>query len=245
MSISRRPRKKRGFTLLGVVVTVAILGTLSVALPLMLAANQSTRTHQLHMAQAFYATHAGLEFSSRQILVDGQSWQCNFPERDFNGEALAIARNLGRLSVTATKSEARRTFSITDPTPPAPVCLDVDGSGATVSPGSNKLEGITFNRIAACGCPITIDSITVTWAPDANEKLNKIRMDGSLVYNYSPGIPSGSTAVLDTPFTIVLGDLSSHDLTDLQFQKKIDDVTTFTLVFNLNDGTSKSVDVNF
>lgn len=232
-------RRPSGFTLLGIVISIAIVGAMSLALPMFMATNQNLRTQQMQIEQAFYASQAAIEYMLE--LINEGHIGCTLAIPNFFGHSVQINRTGGKIFASATVGDVTRSYSVTDPLPPtAASCFNVDVSGGSISSGDNKLQGINFVRIGQCDCPITIVSMTNSWTPDANEKVTKIRVDGSLVYNYSPGLPSGSTEVFDSPQTILTTDFASHALTDIQFQKKIDDVTTFTLVFNMSDGSSST-----
>jgi len=226
-------------------ITVAIIGVFSLALPVFIAGNQNTRTNELNSMQAYYNAHAGIEFALREILVGGQGLSCIFSDRDFASNAFNITRFNNRIQVTGNQGNATRNFSITDPNPAnSATCSNLDVVSAFVTNGDNKLQGITFSRDPSCNCPLSIVSMTNSWTPDANERVKFIRVDNSIYYSQNPGQLSGETEVFDAPFTIGLSDYTSHDLTNIQFQKKIDDVTEFSLIFNFADGSSETVIIN-
>lgn len=104
---------KRGFTLLGVVIAIAILAAFGASMTLMVAANQRTRAQVLSMDQGFGSVQAGFEFTLRQILVSG-STATSFTRNLARG-TITITRSGGLIRVTATQGSATAAYQIEEP----------------------------------------------------------------------------------------------------------------------------------
>lgn len=229
---------QRGFTVLGVLIAIGILSAMGAGMAVMIATNQSTRTQQLYMDQAFYNSQAGLEFALGQILDSGSS-STSF-SRDFGGETIAVTRASNLIEVSTSKWQASANYSITDPNPPtAAACLDVDQSSKAVS--TVNVTGLVLSRNASCTDSLTIQTMTLTWQPDNSETIRRIRIDGSNVYNSGTGQASGTTVDI-TDKTI--SDYSNHTINFLRWNTTITN-HDFILVFNMSDGSSKTVNVDF
>lgn len=231
-------KRQRGFTVLGVLIAIGILSAMGAGMAAMIATNQSTRTQQLYMDQAFYNSQAGLEFALGQILDSGSA-STSF-SRDFGGETITVTRTSNLIQVATAKGQAEANYSITDPNPPtAASCLDVDQSSKAVT--TINVTGLVLSRNASCTDALTIETMTLTWQPDNSETIRRIRVDGVDLYNSVTGQASGTTVDI-TDKTI--SDYSNHPINFLRWNTTITN-HDFILVFNMSDGSSKTVNVDF
>ena len=231
---------EKGVTVVAALIAVFLMGALGAAVAYFVASNQQTRVQQVTSDQAFYNAHAGIDFALGQILTGG-SGALTFT-RNFSGETISITRASGLITVSTTEQSAAATDSINDPNPVSEAtCLQVDTSGKAIS-GNDLLVGLVLSRNPSCTATLLITGMQISWQPDNGEKANRIRIDGNAVYN-NPAQTSGSTFDFGSnDFTI--SDNNNHNLTDIRWNS---DVThhNFTLVFLMNDGTTKTVTVDF
>jgi type II secretory pathway pseudopilin PulG len=140
------PRLK-AFTLLGVAITIAILGSVAAVLPSLFASNQDMRNAQVQKDQAYFSSRAALEFAKRQIIVDGNP--STIPTRYFGGTAFSITRSGGKVNVTTTYNGASSSFSISDSAPvfslAAPINYDVKGTPLKIKSADFNSDG--FNDL--------------------------------------------------------------------------------------------------
>ncbi|MDO8493733.1 MAG: hypothetical protein Q7S68_00140 [Deltaproteobacteria bacterium] len=237
-----RAPKDSGFTILGVIITIGILAAFGGGLAVMVASNQSARTQMYRSDQAYYSNHAALEFAMRQIQVDLVPFA--IPARDFVGEALTITRTGGQVWSTTTEGEASAAYRIVDPNPPTDAtCLVVDVAGAVLSADEKNLLGIDLSRISDCPNPVTIISMTISWEEEHNEKLLQIQIEGDpKEYEGVAGQSSGSTFDFSSD-DYTINDYAIHDLTHIRWNQRVDDIEEFTLLFNMSDGSQKSVEI--
>lgn len=225
----------KGFSLLGAVITVGIAGALALSIPVLVGANQHLRTMQLQSSQAYYSARGALEFAQRQIRAEGNT--ADLPTRNFKGSTWGFTRADSTVQVAG--------LSMTDPIPPQNGCLVVGVSSVTLDSGNNdKLLGVTLSRTSACNAgdtTVSIVSMNVSWTQDSNYKLIEIKINGHKYYDSGPGQGSGSLFAFDSNFTI--SDSSSYSM-DYILWKKITSASIVTMVFNLSDGTSKTVVVS-
>jgi len=237
----RRSRSLRGFSLLSSLVAVGILGTIGVGFPILVSSNQDLRTTTLHSGQAYYASRASFEYGLRQIQVEGDP--DSISPRNFLGENFSINRTGGRIVVVGTTGNANNSFSITDPNPPSQAnCLTVNTTNAVVV--SEWLDQIYASHATNCTDPITIESLVVSWDfvgdDDDDYELDQIYFDANSVYQ-NPNLPTGSTFNFIAPFD--LGVPNSYQLR-MKWDDDMDDDddgVDFTIVFNMEDNSSKTV----
>lgn len=232
----------RGFSLLGAVIAIGIAGALSLAVPVLVAANTSMRTTQIQSSQAYFSARGALEFARRQILVDGNPG--TLPTRSFKGSAWGLTRSAGAVQVVAISGGASNSYSMADPNPPQSDCLVVDVSGASINNGNKRLTGVTLARTAACNASnttVTIVSMTVSWTSDSSYKLKKIRISSSNYYDNATGLGSGSLFTFGSTFSLTDSGTSSINLLEWD---NITSASQVTMTFNLSDGTSKTAVAN-
>ncbi len=232
---------RSGFAVLGVLIAMGILAAMATGMAVLVATNQSTRTQQLYMDQAYYAAHGAFEYAMRQIQVDGNPDP--IPTRHFAGEAFSITRTNSKVNVTTTKDSASNSFSITDPNPPAAGnCLNVDTTGKAIT-GNTKLTGLVLSRSVRCTAAIQIDSMTISWTPNGGQQANQIQIATNPKEYDGPAQSSGTNFDFGAN-DYVINDGNNHDLSHIRWDTNVTN-TDFTLVFHMNDGSQKSVAVDF
>lgn len=233
----------RGFSLLGAVIAIGIAGALSLAVPVLVAANTSMRTTQIQSSQAYYSARAALEFARRQILVDGNP--VTLPARNFKGSAWSLTRSAGTVQISATSGGASNIYSMADPAPRQSDCLIVGVSGVTLDTGNNnRLLGVTLSRTAGCNTTdttVTVVSMVVSWTSDSAYRLKTIRINGTNRYNNATGRVSGSLFPFTSNFSLTAATVYSVNW--LQWNN-ITSASQITMIFNLSDGTTKTAVAN-
>lgn len=148
--------RQKGFAVIGVVIALVMLGSMAVGLSALVAANQRTKFAQTYMNQAFYVSHASLEYSLRNVVALNSS---TIPNRqllrtNFNitsSKKLSAVTNYGQTSHIAANS-----VSIANPAY-APSCAYV-----LASTGSNALALNGTGDIAATTCGINVNSTSAS-----------------------------------------------------------------------------------
>ncbi|MBI4209810.1 MAG: hypothetical protein HY538_08940 [Deltaproteobacteria bacterium] len=232
---------ERGVAVVAALIAIFLMGALGAGIAYFVASNQQTRIQQVTSDQAFYSAHAGIEFALGQILTGGSS-ALTFT-RNFSGETINITRASSLITVSATEKSAVATYSVTDPNPPSQgSCLQVDTSAKAIS-GNTLLVGLVLSRDASCTAALVITGMQMSWTPDNGEQANRIRIAGGSVEYSGPAQSSGSTFDFGSnDYTI--NDSSDHDLTDIRWSSNITN-HNFTLVFLMEDSSTKTVQVNF
>jgi type II secretory pathway pseudopilin PulG len=231
-----------GFALLGVVVALYILSVLAVGVVQMVSEDQSTRSQQLYMDQAFLAAHASFEYALRQIGTTNPS---PLPIRDLNSSVFSLDRYMAKIWSVTSDVSANNSFSIKDPLPVEGSCLVIDVSSATYRADVKQLIGITIQRnMTRCpNHPILITSMVISWTPDGNEKVTEIQFNNNpnKEFHDPAGQRSGTTFVLSPTFPMPDGTL--NQLTDIQWKTSVNANAHFTLTFNMEDGSSVTVTI--
>lgn len=233
----------RGFAAIGVVIALSILAAMAAGLGILSATNQSTRTQQLYMDQAFLSVHAAFEYALRQIQVGGNPNP--IPARDFSGSAFSLRRYMLKVRAVASKGTATNAYSISDPNPPleAP-CLIINTASAALSSNKKKLEGITLQRnMTLCPEGMAITAMKISWTPDGGEKVQEIHIKGDQPIEYidGQGLPSGSTFVFTSPFDMV--DNSVDPLNFVRWKTSLSPSSKVTLIFIMEDASTVTITV--
>jgi hypothetical protein len=232
----------KGFSLFGAVIAIGIAGALSLAVPVLVAANISLRTTQIQSNQAYYSARGALEFAQRQALADGNP--ATLPARNFKNAPWNFTRADGTIQIAATSGSASNSFTMLDPNPPQSNCLTIDTSAATLDiSNNNRLLGVTLSRKPACNesnFPVTIVSMLVSWTSDPTRRLRIIRIDGIDRYNGS-GTSTGQLTTFTTTFTLNASTIYPIDYLEWN---SITSASQVTMTFNMSDGTSKTAVAN-
>ncbi len=132
-------KRYKGFSAVAVLIALSVVAAMGMSILVLLNNNQSARTTGVSMSQAFYSANGALEFSMRQILVDGNPNP--IPPRYFMGNPFEIERSCNQIRVTASYGSSSASFAIGDP---GQLCA-VDGT-ATPSSNSAPFNGISISQ---------------------------------------------------------------------------------------------------
>jgi hypothetical protein len=229
---------KAGFALIGVIVALTILTVLGFGLSTMIAENQSTRSQQLYMDQAFLTAHASFEYSLRQIEMGTNPNP--LPVRVFATSAFALNRYLRKIWTVETDVTASNSFSVNDPNPPLESsCLIVGTGGATYRANTKQLIGVTLQRdVTKCPNPIVITSMIISWSPNGNERVTELQFNNAPTKEFhdAAGLKSGSTFPLSP--VVSYPDGSVQLMTDIQWKTSITTPSSITLTYILEDNST-------
>ena len=241
----RRMLGDRGVGIVAVLLIVAILGLMGGVVTTLVATGAVSKTNELVKQQAYELVQAGFEYALKRIDdgvdPDGET-------KTLGAGQFTIAYSPTGLitvgaNVNAMYGSASPTYSIQGPVPGGNMadCLVVDVSGAhmTTSGWPNYLRGLTLQN--TCNVPITIGVMTTSWNPDNGERVYRIRIANSNVYNNWPGQLSG-TAIDINDYSIPA--CTIRDLTYIRFNTEVPR-KNFTIDFGMSDGSSKTAFVQF
>lgn len=247
--VTLRALRRRGISVLGILIAVMILAAMGASMAVLVATNQETRTRQLYADQSFASAQAGLEVTLG-LIYSGVN-PCDPLSRNLEGDnlvgnSISVTRVNNRIYVIGAKGDANTAVSIVDPVPPADgQLLTVDVSHAKDSSNGAppaKLIGITFQLLPGCGQAVTITTMTISWAPNDGEKVQQIKFDGNNVYDEggSGGTLSGGTEdIVDQ----TIADANVHSIDFIRWDNSIQN-RLYTIQFNFADGSNKIVTVD-
>lgn len=240
---------ERGISVLGILVSIAVLAAMGTGMAVLVSTNQELRTAQYYSGQAFASAQAGLEVTLG--LIYHGATPCDPLSRSLEGDTLlgeniVVSRANNRIYVTASKGTAVTSVSIVDPIPPAQgqyLTVDVTHSkdSSNGAPPA-KLIDTSFQLVPGCGTTVTITSMAVSWEPNNGEKVQQIKFDGNNVYS----VGGGAGAVSGTTIDIVDQTIADAGLHMVDFIRWNGDIQNrlYTIVFNFADGSNKSVSID-
>lgn len=179
---------QRGISIVGTVFTLIILGVLGAALVGLVAMDQESRMRSIFREKAFYSVQAGFEYALREIMEGGYPLVMG---KAIGSSTFDVSIRASERKITATgnSGSAGKTHSITTGRL-AFDCADIDSSAMIVGGTSgDELQNINITR--TCLNAINIASMKIIWSPNMGETVQRIRIDGSDVYDDIGGSESG------------------------------------------------------
>lgn len=149
-------KKVRGFSTIGAVVALVMLGTMATGLAALIALSHKGRTMQAYSNQSFYVNQAALEFAMRNIKALNNS---SVPSRQFLGTSLGIssgAKISSAVSYGSGSESASNTFSITNPGTGGLGCVYV------LAPSGSSALSITGSGLVSSPCSVYVNSSSNT-----------------------------------------------------------------------------------
>lgn len=121
--------------------------------------------------------------------------------------------------------------------------LVVDYSAANISGGNKELQGITIENIGTDD--IIIEKVTVSWVVNTTSLIEEVVIDGSTLWKHNgTGTPTGrqpSGTELDMDDYLLSPGAGVIPIDSFRFDSNMSSETQFTIVFQLSDGTFKTV----
>ena len=181
---------KKGISIIGAVFTLLVLGIFGAAIVSLVSTDQEMRSRHIGKEQAFYEVQAGLEYAIREINNGGYPVVTNKVLGRGNFTTSVDYPN-HIVSSTGTSGSAAKMHQITYSTMGGD-CMETNNDTATLTgPGRTELRGITLKK--NCLNAITIDKIQISWTPNNGERVTKIEISNTAVYDRPAGAPSGET----------------------------------------------------
>jgi hypothetical protein len=239
---------KKGFAILGIVITIAILGAMGTGVAALVASNHKSRIQHFHADQAYYSSHAALEFGRKQSADKNN--QSSYTRQLLN-ETLLILRVEDKIKGNVEgKGGASASFEMLDPNPPGGVighstCLIVDQSPSHYDAGFKRIQDILVKRDATnpiCNFDLSIVSMTISWQPDMGQLIDRIQFDAMPreFYDLSNPLPSGSLFDFGNN-DFIISDNNDHYLDNVRWTANIRTTDIF-FTFHLIDGSFKTVE---
>ena len=120
-------------------------------------------------------------------------------------------------------------------------CLTINTSGASIAgKGEKELLGLIVQN--TCGLNIILSTITPTW--NNTSLIEEIKIDGTKVWRHNnEGSPDGkqSSGIEIDIVDFVLSANTTYNIDKFKFDGNMEGVT-FSIVFTMSDGSSKTVD---
>lgn len=221
----------------GVSTIAALLALLSLAamgnvVAFMAASNQTSRADYLSSYYALYVAQAGTEYAVKRVY-DQQSEIVNPPGMTFGPGSFTVSRSGLTLTITGTVGNAVRVFKVDSPTEAD--CTDIDTSNLNLHGGGKEISQITFKKV--CLTSITVDKMQFTWTPNTGQKLIKIKIESSVLYDDPIGSSSG-TLIDVADYTAATG--NNNVINEIKFNQSVEDAD-FTMSWTMGDNSIKTV----
>lgn len=224
--------KQKGISTIAALLMILSLASMGGVMAYMVSAGQHQRADAHSSWQALYVTQAGIEYAVKRIY-DGQYEIVNPPGITFGTGSFTVSRSGLTLTITGTVGNAVRVHQVDSPTEAD--CISVDVSNVNLHDDERRLSDINFNKI--CLPSITIDKMQLSWVPDGGQKVKKIRIESSTIYDNPAGASSG-TLLETTDYTVT--NPNNNVINRIDFNQSIEDVM-MTLSFIMGDASVKTV----
>lgn len=120
-------------------------------------------------------------------------------------------------------------------------CLSLDTTSATIGgSGSKEIQGMTLTN--SCSLDLGITSVTISWSGDTSKRVKKIDIDGNT--SFSGTVASGDMADFSNDDVYLRNEVGTIDIDFIQFSSAVVAGTTYTMVWAMTDGTTKSTSVS-
>ena len=227
----------KGFSLFAAVIAVAIVGVLSLGIPVLVGQNQSLRMTEYLKAEAYWSNRAALEFAQSQIR-----WGTNastLPTRYFVGSVWTYSRPGSQVQVATTQGSTNSTLSITDPNPETADAYYLTVNTASASRSSNDLTGITLQKNATTPASITLSRMRISWTGYTTSDVTQIRINNTNRYSGTVGL-SGTTFTMSPVF--IMSNTSTYSVNRIRWDT-IPRGVPITIQFIMSDNSWKTVSV--
>ncbi|OGQ47887.1 MAG: hypothetical protein A3H42_03195 [Deltaproteobacteria bacterium RIFCSPLOWO2_02_FULL_46_8] len=223
---------KKGVSTLAALFTLLSLVAMGVVISYLVAQGSEGRINHLASTDAFYVTQAGIEYGVRKIY-EASSPVVNPPGINFGNGSFTISQVGRTLTVTGTVGNAVRVYKVDSPTQAD--CTLIDTSNYNLQDHEETVSQITFRKI--CLVSITIDKMQFDWVANGGERLKKIKIESSTIYDNPTGSPSGT--LLDTAdYTATTG--SNNVINRIEWDSNMEG-KTMTMTWTFTDSSTKSV----
>lgn len=242
----RHSSNRTGFSILGVVVGIALLSAMAASLLVMVGGNQQTRIQQITTDQSFYSSQAGLELALGLLKNDRPQLGIAMTRQIQlgTGNVVNISTSLveAKVRISTTVGNSTTVLQITNSGPQSN-CLTVGFAAAYLELTANALKdlkGLTVqtNCVGPGPGPIRLDKMTVSWIPTAPARqLNGVRINGVDLYN------GAADTGIQFEVDHVIPDGATHAVDFIRFSAEMLG-RDYTIVWMLEDGTTKSTTVD-
>lgn len=232
MKLIRR-KKGKGFSILAVVLAMLILSIMGLTVGYLTAVGEISNTNQISSVEAYYIAQTGVEYSIKQIY-DAITNTVNVPEPGITvGQGSFIVSQVNTsITITGRLGNANRVLHVSSPSNAD--CTPFDISHANLDM-NDTLHHIYFNK--TCLQTTVIDKMQMSWTPDNGEKIQKVRIENTYVYNNAAGQGSGEILEL-ADYTVT--NASQQEISKIQFNNTISG-KIFTLTMIMVDGSTRKM----
>ncbi len=226
-------QKCSGFSILAVILVMLVLSIMGLTVGYLTAVSEMSNTNQMSSVKAYYIAAAGVEYSIKQIY-DAAANTVNVPEPGMavGSESFIVSQVNTSITITGRSGNANRVLHVSSPSNAD--CTPFDVSHANLDM-NDTLHHIYFNK--TCLQTTVIDKMQMSWIPDNGEKIQKVRMGNTYVYNNAAGQGSGQILEL-ADYTV--NDASQQEISKIQFNNTISG-KTFTLTMIMIDGSTRKM----
>lgn len=221
---------EKGLSTIAVVGIMVIMAFFGTAVVYQLTTSQAMRSNQVLSDEAFYVTQAGLEYAVRKIY-EGESPVVAEPGKGFSDGNFVISQDGQVITVVGRVGEARVTHTMTSPTQAD--CTRLNVSNAQLTGDDGRLSQIKVRKI--CLTQTVIDKMIFSWVADGGERLKKIRIESSTLYNDATGVTSGS--LIDVA-DYVMSNTNENNFNEINFSASMEG-KTFEMTLVMGDTTTK------
>lgn len=223
----------KGVSIIGAVFTLLILSVFGAAIVALVSTDHEIRRLHIFKEQTFYEIQAGFEYAIREINNGG--YPVVTKTLGIGSFTNTIDYSQHAITTTAVTGDVTHANSITY-SPMGGDCLNINTSFvSTEGLGGTDLVGISFTK--TCLDAITLDKMVFTWSPNGGERITRIEIDSTAVYNDMSGATSGLTIDI-ADFTIA--DANPHRMNLVRFTSDTRG-KQMTLLVYLSDTSYKSV----
>jgi hypothetical protein len=191
-----------GFSMIGAVFTLMILGIFGAALVAIISVSHESRAIHSSSNVAFYNSQAGFEYAIQKINKGENPivYQKQFSKGTFTCGVQYVEGSIGKIMSSGYVGDYKKAYDISYPSFGAD-CLMVDFSSAKLEGMFNDdVTGVLLRKM--CNDAVTIDKMMISWVPDGGEKVTSIKMADEIVWEDVGGLSSGSFFdVEDTTFS--------------------------------------------
>ena len=222
-----------GVSTLAALMVLTLLSMMGLLVVYLVAEGSTAGANHFLSSQNFYVAQAGLEYGIKKIW-EGSSPVVSAPGVSFGRGNFTTTWVNRTLTVTANVGNAiQRVHSVTSPSQAD--CTSLNVSNTEVE--NNDVKEIKLRKI--CLPQTVLDKMTVSWVSNGGEKIKKVKLGGSTLYNDGTGVASGTLLELaDTTFSN--GNTNNMTLT---FNQDMDGKTV-TISFQFGDSSTESVTFN-
>lgn len=224
--------KQKGISTIAALLMILSLASMGAVMAYMVSAGEHQRADAHSSWQALYVTQTGIEYAVKRIY-DGQNEIVNPPGISFAGGSFTVSRSGLTLTITGTVGNAVRAHQVDSPTEAD--CITIDASNVDLHEDEKRLSNISFSKV--CLPSVTIDKMQLSWVADSGQKVKKIRIESTNVYDNPAGASSG-TLLETTNYTLT--NPNNNVINRIDFNQSIEEVL-MTLSFIMGDESVKTI----